>query len=89
MWGLDGLRASHRWRGRNLVTFPSGTLQRLRMSKAMLRKKVKLTPPKTDEVHQVSPQLQARIDRFAKAIGHLILIKIDPEAARRMSEDLG
>ncbi len=53
----------------------------------MARKKVHLVPPKTDEVHQVSPQLQEGIDRFARALGHLILIKIDPEAACRMSED--
>jgi hypothetical protein len=52
----------------------------------MPRKKVNPTPPKTDESHQVSPQLQAGIDRFAKALGHMILVRIDPEAARRMSE---
>jgi hypothetical protein len=53
----------------------------------MARKKVNPTPPKTDEVHQVSPQLQAGVEQFVKALGHLVLVKINPEAARRMSED--
>ncbi len=35
----------------------------------------------------VSPELQAGIDRFAKALGHMILVRIDPEVARRMSEE--
>ncbi len=53
----------------------------------MARKRAK--PQKLDEPRQVSPDLKAAVDRFAKALGHLILVKIDPEAARRMSEDLG
>ncbi len=53
----------------------------------MARKKVHLIPPKTDEVHQVSPELQAGIGRFVRSLGHLILIKVDPEAARRMAEE--
>ncbi len=55
----------------------------------MARKKVNPTPPKTDEVHQVSPQLHAGVSRFARALGHILLVKIDLEAARRMSGDLG
>jgi hypothetical protein len=57
------------------------------MSKAMERKRVKPTPPKPDEPRQVSPDLRAGIDRFAKALGHLILVKIGSEAAHWMSEE--
>ncbi len=39
-------------------------------------------------MRQVSPELQAGIDRFAKALGHLILVKIDPGAARLRAEDV-
>ncbi len=53
----------------------------------MARKKVNPTPQKRDEPRQVSPDLQAGIDRFAEALGLLILIKVDPEAARQMAED--
>jgi hypothetical protein len=53
----------------------------------MAQKKAKLVPQKLDEPRQVSPDLQAGIDRFAKALGHLILIKVDPEAARQMAEE--
>ncbi len=55
----------------------------------MARNKAKSVSQKLDEPRQVSPDLQAGIDRFAKTLGHLILIKVDPEAARRMPEDLG
>jgi hypothetical protein len=51
------------------------------------RKRTKSAPPESPEVRQVSPELQAGIDRFAKALGHLILVKINPEAARQMAED--
>jgi hypothetical protein len=53
----------------------------------MTRRKTK--PQKLDEPRQVSPDLQARMDRFVRSLGHLILVKIDLEAARQMSEDLG
>ncbi len=66
---------------------PSGTPHELRRSKAMPRKRAKPISQRLDEPRQVSPELQAGIDRFAKALGHLILVKIDPEAARRMSEE--
>jgi hypothetical protein len=55
----------------------------------MPRKRAKPISQRLDEPRQVSPDLQAGIDRFAKALGHMILVKVDPEAARRMSEDLG
>ena len=55
----------------------------------MARKKVNPTPPKTDEVHQVSPALQAGIDRFVRSLGHVVLVKINLDAARQMAEDLG
>jgi hypothetical protein len=54
----------------------------------MNRRKTKPTPPKPAEVHQVSPKLQAGIDGFARALGHLVLVKVDPEAARRMAEEV-
>ncbi len=53
----------------------------------MARQKAKSTPQKPVQLAPVSPELQAGIDRFAKALGHMILVRIDPEAARRMSED--
>ncbi len=53
----------------------------------MARKKLKATSPKPNEVRQVSPQLQAGVERFAKAIGHMILIRVNPEAARQMAEE--
>ena len=53
----------------------------------MTRKKRNPEPQKLDEPRQVSPDLQARMDRFVRSLGHLILVKIDPEAARRMSEE--
>ncbi len=53
----------------------------------MPREKAKSVPQRLDEPRQVSPALQASIERFAKALGHLILIKVDPEAARQMAED--
>jgi hypothetical protein len=53
----------------------------------MAKPKVKSTPQKPAQVAQVSPELQAGIDRFAKALGHMILVRVNPEAARRMSED--
>jgi hypothetical protein len=57
------------------------------MSKAMPRKKAKSVPQKLGEPRQGSPELQAGIDRFARALGHLVLVKIDPEAARRIFEE--
>jgi hypothetical protein len=30
-----------------------------------------------------SPALEANMDRFVKTIGHLLLMKVDPEAAKR------
>jgi hypothetical protein len=53
----------------------------------MPTKKGKPAPQKPCEPRQVSPELQAGIDHFAKALGHLILVKVNPEAARRMAED--
>ncbi len=53
----------------------------------MTRRKAKPTPQKRDEPRQVSPDLKAGIDRFAKALGHMILVRIDPQVARRMSEE--
>ncbi len=53
----------------------------------MPRKRAKSVLQKLDEPRQVSPELQAGIDRFARALGHLILIKVDPEAARQMAEE--
>jgi hypothetical protein len=35
----------------------------------------------------VSPELQAGIDRFAKALGHLVLVKVNPESARQMAKE--
>ena len=67
----------------------SGALQRLRTGKVMAKPKVKSTPQKLDEPRQVSPDLQARMDRFVRSLGHLVLVRTDPEAARRMAEDLG
>jgi hypothetical protein len=29
------------------------------------------------------PALQANMDRFVKTLGHLLLMKVDPEAAKR------
>ncbi len=92
--GLDGPHAAMWCRGpgatcRRAGTYhpAPGTLQRLRLSKAMARKKAKSVSQKLDEPRQVSPDLQAGIDRFAKALRHLILIRIDPEAARLRAED--
>jgi hypothetical protein len=36
---------------------------------------------------QVRWRIQAGIDRFARFLGHLILMKVNPEAARRMAEE--
>jgi hypothetical protein len=51
------------------------------------KKKPRPLPKKPIEPRQVSQELQTEIDHFAKALGHLIVMKIDPEAARRMAED--
>jgi hypothetical protein len=47
----------------------------------------KPAPKRLIEPRRASPEHQARVDRFAKALGHLILVKINPEAARRMAEE--
>ncbi len=52
----------------------------------MTRRKTKPTPQKLDEPRQVSPEMRARMDSFVRALGHMILVKIDPEPARHMAE---
>jgi hypothetical protein len=39
------------------------------------------------EPSQTSPELRAGIDRFAKALAYLLLVKLDPEAARLIAEE--
>ena len=54
----------------------------------MARKKVrKPQPVKPAEPRQLSPEMQARMDHFVKAMGHLILMKMNPETARRMNAE--
>jgi hypothetical protein len=52
-----------------------------------MKTKPKPAPKTPTEPRPVSAELQAGIDKFTKALGHILLVKIDPEAARRMSED--
>jgi hypothetical protein len=53
----------------------------------MPRKKTRSAAQKSVDPERISPELQARTERFARALGRIILTKIDPEAARRMAED--
>ncbi len=53
----------------------------------MPRKRAKPISQRLDEPRQVSPDLQAGVQRFAKALGHLVLVKVNPEVARFMAED--
>lgn len=46
-------------------------------------KKQAPSPPQPEPPREVSPELRARIDHFAKAMGHLLLMKVNPEAARQ------
>ncbi len=39
------------------------------------------------EQHPLSRKLQANKDHFARAIGHFILVKVNPEAAWQMPEE--
>jgi hypothetical protein len=51
------------------------------------QRRPKPDPETPIEPRPVSPELQAGIDRFARSLGHILLMKIDREAARRMPED--
>jgi hypothetical protein len=53
----------------------------------MTRKKPRPAPQKLIEPRQVSPELQERVDRFAKSLARLILVRINPDAARQMAEE--
>ena len=54
----------------------------------MAKKQPKIAPRKPTGPRQISPDLQARMDRFVKAIGHLILVKVNPETARENAKPL-
>jgi hypothetical protein len=53
----------------------------------MPTKKRKPAPQKPSEPRQVSPEIRAGIDQFSQALAHIVLVKIDPEAARRTAEN--
>jgi hypothetical protein len=43
--------------------------------------------PKPVDLHPASCELQANMDRFVRSIGHLILMRVIPEAACQAAED--
>jgi hypothetical protein len=53
----------------------------------MAQKKPRPSLQKLPEPRQVPPGLQANADRFVRAVGHLILVKVNPEAARLMAKE--
>jgi hypothetical protein len=51
------------------------------------RTRKKPAPARLVEPRRASAEHQARVDRFARAFAHILLVKLEPEAARRMAEE--
>ena len=50
----------------------------------MASKKRKPAPVALKDSRTLAPELQARMERLVESLGYLILLKVNPEAARMM-----